>query len=299
MTSRSRQHEPPLSREIRRAMLRTLQDRGMPATDREISEAVGDVLRLTRSQRETSAVRIRQAREDLEEIRVLRRTASGELELTEDGETIAISDAEARIDARQQRETQTLSAWSQLRYPGTQAEDLVVLGSATDRSEGSRTGDRSQQRETHESSNAELLELLLDLSPSEFEHLTKELLIAFQYEDVEVTQRSRDGGIDGHAILPQGLTSFPIYFQCKRYQGSVGAAEMRDFRGALVGRYGQGLFVTTGSFTKDAVIEAERESAIRIDLIDGDRLCELLTEQEIGPRSSQQPPLFDQFEDSP
>ncbi|WP_370632884.1 restriction endonuclease [Hasllibacter sp. MH4015] len=40
--------------------------------------------------------------------------------------------------------------------------------------------------------------------------------------------------------------SFQVYFQCKRWKGSVGSKEIRDFRGALQGRADKGLFITTG-----------------------------------------------------
>ena len=72
------------------------------------------------------------------------------------------------------------------------------------------------------------------------------------------------------------------YFQCKRWQGSVGAKEIRDFRGALQGRADKGLFITTGHFSSQASDEATRDGAIPIDLIDGDRLCDLLKENRLG-----------------
>jgi restriction system protein len=53
-------------------------------------------------------------------------------------------------------------------------------------------------------------------------------------------------------------------------------------RGALVGRGEKGLFITTGSFTRDAQREATREGASPIELIDGDQLCELLKEYRLG-----------------
>ena len=55
-------------------------------------------------------------------------------------------------------------------------------------------------------------------------------------------------------------------FQCERYTGSVGAPEIRDFRGAMVGRVDKGLFIITGRFTKDAKQEAERDGAPAINL---------------------------------
>jgi restriction system protein len=71
-------------------------------------------------------------------------------------------------------------------------------------------------------------------------------------------------------VLRIALLSFHVFFQCKRYKGSVGAAAIRDFRGAMVGRTDKGLFITTGSFTPEAKREATRDGAPVLDLIDGD-----------------------------
>ena len=85
-----------------------------------------------------------------------------------------------------------------------------------------------------------------------------------------------DGGIDGHGIIRlNGLVSFPVLFQCKRYTGSVTPSQVRDFRGAMAGRADKGLVITTGTFTRDAKREAIREGC-RPDLIDGDLLLDSL-----------------------
>ncbi len=78
------------------------------------------------------------------------------------------------------------------------------------------------------------------------------------------------------------LLSFHVFFQCKRWNGSVGASVIRDFRGAMVGRADKGLVMTTGTFTTDARKEATRHGAPAIDLVDGETLCELLKGLEIG-----------------
>lgn len=78
------------------------------------------------------------------------------------------------------------------------------------------------------------------------------------------------------------LVSFPVFFQCKRYKGSVTPDKVRDFRGAMAGRGDKGLLITTGTFTAEAKKEATREGAPPIDLIDGERLCDLLKEHQLG-----------------
>ncbi|MBT8797889.1 MULTISPECIES: restriction endonuclease [Microbacterium] len=119
-------------------------------------------------------------------------------------------------------------------------------------------------------------------SPTQFERLAQRLLREADFESVTVTGRSGDQGIDGIGIYRLGLLSFPVYFQCKRYKGSVGAGDVRDFRGALQGRGEKGLLITTGAFTAAAKAEASRDGATPVDLIDGDRLCELLLRYELG-----------------
>ena len=99
---------------------------------------------------------------------------------------------------------------------------------------------------------------------------------------MEVTGRSGDGGIDGSGVLRVNLISFHVRFQCKRYTGSVSASAIRDFRGAMVGRADNGLFITTGAFTQDAKREAVRDGAPAIDLIDGIDLCILLRDLGLG-----------------
>lgn len=93
-----------------------------------------------------------------------------------------------------------------------------------------------------------------------------------------------------------------MYFQCKRYAGSVTAGAVRDFRGAMVGRGEKGLLITTGSFTKDAQNEATRDGAPPVELIDGVMLCDLLRQYELGVevRTKRyevvQPGFFDEYE---
>ena len=121
------------------------------------------------------------------------------------------------------------------------------------------------------------------LSPAAFERLIQRMLRESGFIQVEVTGRTGDGGIDGKGIARiHGFMSFHEVFQCKRWQGVVGAAEIRDFRGAMVGRADKGLFITTGSFSREALKEAVRDGAPPIDLIDGDLLAEKLKELKLG-----------------
>ncbi|WP_291765822.1 restriction endonuclease [Blautia sp.] len=128
-----------------------------------------------------------------------------------------------------------------------------------------------------------LKNILINLTPDAFERLSQRLLRESGFTQVEVTGRSGDGGIDGTGIIKlNGMISFHMLFQCKRYQGSVSASEMRDFRGAMQGRADKGLFITTGKFTSGAFQEANRPGTTPIDLIDGDELIDKLRELQLG-----------------
>lgn len=125
-----------------------------------------------------------------------------------------------------------------------------------------------------------------DLDAAAFERLTMRLLRESGFVQVEVTGRTGDGGIDGKGIARlHGFLSFHVVFQCKKYQGSVSSSHIRDFRGAMVGRADKGLFITTGTFTRDAIKEAIRDGAPPIDLVDGDQLAEKLKEYALGVKT--------------
>jgi restriction system protein len=129
----------------------------------------------------------------------------------------------------------------------------------------------------------EMAELLLSLLPDAFERLVQRLLRESGFSQVEVTGKTGDGGIDGKGIFKiGGLISFNVLFQCKRWQGSVKSSDIRDFRGALQGRADKGLFVTTGSFTRDAIKEASRDGATPIDLMDGETLANKIKDLKLG-----------------
>ncbi len=128
----------------------------------------------------------------------------------------------------------------------------------------------------------DLLSTIGKMDPVAFERLSQRLLREAGFTKVEVRGKTGDGGIDGVGVLRVNLVSFQVYFQCKRWKGSVGSREIHDFRGALQGRADKGLFITTGTFTAQASEEATRDGAIAIDLIDGARLCDLLKQFDLG-----------------
>lgn len=125
--------------------------------------------------------------------------------------------------------------------------------------------------------------LLLKLPPSGFERLSQRLLREAGFNQVIVTGKSGDGGIDGFGTLQVNpLVSFKVIFQCKRYSGSVSSSTVRDFRGAMAGRAEKGIIITTGGFTAEARKEAARDGAPPIELVDGEKLIDMMERLELG-----------------
>lgn len=128
-----------------------------------------------------------------------------------------------------------------------------------------------------------IIEVLQSISPSAFERLCQRLLRELGFQNVEVTGQANDGGIDGKGMLRLGgVLSFHVIFQAKRYKGSISPSIVRDFRGAMIGRADKGLIITTGTFSREAKKEAQRDGAPPIDLMDGNDLAEKLKELKLG-----------------
>lgn len=128
-----------------------------------------------------------------------------------------------------------------------------------------------------------LSEILQNMDPYAFERLAQRLLRESGFSQVVVTKKTGDGGIDGLGRLKiNGIFSFSVAFQCKRYKAQVGASDIRDFRGSLTTDIEKGVFITTGTFSKQAREEASKEGKKRIDLIDGEEFIDKPAEYGIG-----------------
>ncbi len=134
-----------------------------------------------------------------------------------------------------------------------------------------------------EDSDHSLIDILQKLPADGFERLCQRLLREAGFQEVRVTGKTGDGGIDGYGILEVNpLVSFNVLFQCKRYKGSVSASQIRDFRGAMQGRADKGIILTTGSFTSEAKKEARRDGAPPIEIVDGEKLVAMFEKLELG-----------------
>ena len=197
--------------------------------------------------------------------------------LTEKGRTaLPLSEVDARRVFREVSATFAKSKSGKAQFSDTETgeDQLVPAADAA-----------SIQQNYHE----EVAAKLQSLSPNGFERFCQRLLRESGFQEVTVTGRSGDGGIDGIGILQVNtLVSFKVLFQCKRYVGSVPVAQVRDFRGAMMGRADKGIIITTGSFTADARKEAIRDGVPPIELVDGEKLVGMLEQLELGlkPRTT-------------
>lgn len=136
----------------------------------------------------------------------------------------------------------------------------------------------------NQSVRRQLHERLLHLSPSEFEGLIGRLLGSIGFQDVIVTGRSGDGGIDVRGTLVVGdVIRTRMAVQAKRWRANVQAPVVQQVRGSL-GTHDQGLIITTSNFSSGALTEAERANAVPVALMNGAQLVSLLIEHEIGVR---------------
>jgi restriction system protein len=129
----------------------------------------------------------------------------------------------------------------------------------------------------------QLIILLKGFSDRGFEEFCALFLRQTGFENVTVLGRTGDEGVDGEGyLLINRFVRTKVMFQCKRYDGTISPDKIRDFRGAIQGRAERGIFITTGTFTRGAIQAAGRENATPIELVDIDRLIDLLIEQRIG-----------------
>lgn len=130
-----------------------------------------------------------------------------------------------------------------------------------------------------------LLETLREVEPAEFEQLAGRLLGAMGYENIEVTRRSSDGGVDVLAEIEVGVLRLRAAVQVKRLKGNVQRPVVSQLRGDMaLWDVDQGMIITTGGFSKGAKQVARLRNVTPISLIDGDRVTDLLIEHGIGVR---------------
>lgn len=135
----------------------------------------------------------------------------------------------------------------------------------------------------------QLIDEILDSNPAFFEQLVVQLLVKMGYgydeNSSEVTGSPNDGGIDG-VINEDKLGLDKIYLQAKRYSrdNKVGRPDLQMFVGAMQ-NVQKGVFITTSTFSIQAVEFAEKQQQKNLKLIDGGMLAELMVKYEVGVTS--------------
>jgi restriction system protein len=128
-----------------------------------------------------------------------------------------------------------------------------------------------------------ILVQLKKMNAYDFEMFCMQLLKVYGFNNLTVTQKSRDGGIDGYGKLKIGLAYMRVAFQCKRWDSNkIGRKEIDAFRGAIQGEYEQGIFFTTSSFSKEAMKYSIKQGAVPIILIDGKMIVDFMIEKQFG-----------------
>lgn len=143
---------------------------------------------------------------------------------------------------------------------------------------------------------ASLLEKVGELTPTQFEHFAKKLLTAYGFVRMQVTNVSRDGGVDGHGLLKVGVAEINVAFQCKKWQNNIQRQEIDKFRGAIQGEFEQGIFFTTSQFTDGAKGASLKKGAVPIILLDGESILDLMIEKQFGIRRRPLEFYFDEID---
>jgi restriction system protein len=225
-------------------LLRALRELGGSASVAEQENAVARILKLTpeeeaeihRGNRTKLSYRLAWARNYLKRFGLLENSTRGVWALTPKG---------SGIDTVDPVEVNRV----------VKAQDVAQLAAMPNE-------DTALDDESESNWEDEALETIKGMSAGAFETLCQRLLRESGFIQVEVLGRSGDGGIDGRGVVKLGgILSFHVKFQCKRYKDTVSPSAVRDFRGAMVGRADKGLMISTGTFTREARAEAQRDGA--------------------------------------
>ena len=262
----------PGYRVLRCRTLEVIRGLTMPASNADIDSAVADAFALAAEQRvlphgegsQTElAYRIAWARSGLVAAGAIENVSKALWRLTPAGRDMSCSEVE-------RARAEYLERIKAAKQPGTSKQELSD-------DEDSAPEDWRQA----------VPDQLLLMSPSAFERLTGKLLESAGFDEVKVTGKVADGGIDVVGVYrPSGLISFRTSVQCKRWQGSVGRDRVQAFQGASMPRSDRGIIITTGTFTAEAKEQAQAPGAFPVDLVDGIQLAELLKQYELGVRTT-------------
>lgn len=208
---------------------------------------------------------------------LLERIQRGKYKISENGSKV-LNDGIDMIDSS------FLNEYPSFRmYKGNQLSNNIEEDSDDNRSPSERLDDAFY--EINEELSSSLLDEIKTKNPYFFEKLVVDLLLKMGYggfrEDAgSPTQLTHDGGIDG--IINEDILGLDkIAIQAKRHENTIGRPDIQRFSGALTG-IKKGVFITTSSFSDDAIEFVNRQSEKSIVLIDGKELAELMIKYDVG-----------------
>lgn len=243
--------------------------------DMGIPDAVADIQHKGRTNKSELSYQADWARTYLSRYGIIANSARGVWSIKPDYVSVTDIDPKKIVDAVTQENRQRREMSGQL--PNNQTSCDVKP------EDDDPTNDYTEYPDELKPWREQLADVLQNMDPYAFERLSQRLLRECGFTQVEVTKKSGDGGIDGTGKLRiNGIFSFNVAFQCKRYKGLVGASEIRDFRGSLTTDIEKGVMITTGTFSKAAKEEASNPGKQQIDLIDGEEFINKIAEYGIG-----------------
>lgn len=226
--------------------------------------------------------RVHWARSYLKQAGLLENPSRGSFMITPDGRKV-LDSKPGHIDVKLLMQ---FDAFQDFRSRSKKDDNKKVLDDEGELSQTPKEAIEEGYQKIRDELAAEVLSAVMKCSPKFFENLVVELLIKMGYggsrkDAGQAIGQSSDGGIDG-IIKEDKLGLDVIYLQAKRWEGSVGSKEIRNFVGSLAGqKANKGVFITTSSFTKEALGFVANIQQ-KVILIDGDRLAQLMIDNDIG-----------------
>lgn len=219
------------------------------------------------------------ARTYLKNAGLIESPAKGKFIITEEGKKAFLESPEV-IDSDYLMKYDSFRAFKNR----TQSEDTDIQKSLEDNSETPDDALENAFKQINASLADDILSEVMKLSPTAFEKMVMDLMSKMGYGTFENaamrTAVTGDEGIDG-IIMEDKLGFNLIYIQAKRWneEHPVGRPEVQAFVGAIAGKGGKGLFVTTSKFTKQAIDYAKNQHII---LMDGNKLANFMIEYNFG-----------------
>lgn len=281
----------PSYQDIMLPLLRVLGDAGKELPLKECSQRVAETMGLTDNQRQARLPsgaqtyvhnRTGWAGWYMQQAKLVEKVKRGHLKITNEGQSL-IATNPPTIDNKVLA-TYPSFVEKVLKPSEETADGKIDLASPSEQTPTEQIEQALQKLDSTLASD--LLDLMAKMDPYKFEELVVDLLFAMGYggsraEAALVTQKSNDEGIDG-IINEDRLGLDVIYVQAKRWQSTVGRAEVQNFVGALVGKHAtKGVFITTSDFHKNA-IEYAKSVQHKVILIGGNRLAGLMIEYNVG-----------------